>query len=97
MAGRRGSVCKALDSHSWGRGFESGSGHSVSAPQIRGLDDGASGIGQAKSRPTKSDLHLGKFHSSSSHLSLITNNSWSCGGGIIIIKGHHQIFDIKVQ
>ena len=28
-----------------------------------GLDDGAS-MGQAKSRPTKSDLHLGKFHSS---------------------------------
>ena len=34
----------------------------VSAPQIRGLDDGASGIGQAKSRPTKSDMHPGKFH-----------------------------------
>ena len=46
----------------------------VSAPQIRGLDDGASGIGQAKSRPTKlglapgpgevpqSRLQLGSFH-----------------------------------
>ena len=52
LVGRRG-----------GRGFESGCGHSVSAPQNRGLDDGASGIGQANSRPTKSDLHLGKFHS----------------------------------
>ena len=36
---------------------------SVSAPQIRGLDDSASGIGQAKSLfQLKSDKHLGKFH-----------------------------------
>ena len=31
-------------------------------PKEWGLDDGTSGIGQAKSRPTKSDLHMGKFH-----------------------------------
>ena len=32
-------------------------------PKGWGEDDGASSIGQAKSRPTKSIIHLRKFHS----------------------------------
>ena len=60
-AGRRGSVVRTKTLIHEVVGSSSGSG--VSAPQIRGLDDGASGIGQAKNHPTKSDLHLGKFHS----------------------------------
>ena len=34
----------------------------VSAPQIRGLDDSAAGIGQSNQFQLKLDLHLGKFH-----------------------------------
>ena len=33
----------------------------ISAPQIRGLDESATGIGQANPFQLKSDLHLGKF------------------------------------